>query len=446
MSANTKRKANPQEERKVSNNGALYRFSSLNPQTTRFEFGGPWGASALLLVMPLLTLHFAYECDGIHSCTFFPELGQMHWTFENLIDYQAILAYLAWVAYLIALFHLLPGKSVEGTTLRTGKRLRYKLNGLKTFYTTLGLCAGVVITFGHSPFLFIPRHFLGIVFASILFSFVVGFLLYAKSFGSQALLALPGNSGNMVYDYFIGRELNPRLGDLDLKCFSELRPGLIGWALINFSFACQQYEVMGRVTNSMILVNLFELWYVFDAIYNEPAILSTMDITSDGFGWMLVCADYSWVPLNYTLHTRYLAVYPNDLGAVAMAAILTLHLGSYYVFRAANSQKHQFRHNPESADVQGLKYLQTQSGSKLLISGYWGVARHINYLADWTMSFAWSLPCGFGGLCPYFYPIYFAFLLLHREGRDHEKCHAKYGKDWEKYCKIVKWRILPGIY
>lgn len=33
----------------------------------------------------------------------------------------------------------------------------------------------------------------------------------------------------MVYDFFKGRELNPRLKDFDLKFFCEMRPGLIGW-------------------------------------------------------------------------------------------------------------------------------------------------------------------------------------------------------------------------
>ncbi|ORX70394.1 ERG4/ERG24 ergosterol biosynthesis protein [Basidiobolus meristosporus CBS 931.73] len=424
----------------------MYRFTELNPRTSHYEFMGPIGATLLLLFMPLLTLHFAFECDGLNSCSFFQF---NYWSLRSLFDYKAALAYLGWVAYLVCLFFLLPGDWVDGTTLRNGKKLQYKINALYTFYTTTGICILVLLVFGHHPFLFIPRHLVGLVGASICFSFIGGAFLYIRTFlYNDSLMALPGNTGNVVYDYFIGRELNPRIfGDLDLKCFSELRPGLIGWALINFSFACQQYENLGgRVTNSMILVNFFELWYVFDATYNESSVLSTMDIVSDGFGWMLVCADYSWVPMNYTLHTRYLAVYPIDLGLPAMLGIVALHLSSYYLFRAANTQKHQFRNHPNSPQVQGLRFLRTKSGSRLLISGYWGVARHFNYLADWLMSVAWSLPCGFNGLCPYFYPIYFAMLLLHRENRDHDKCLAKYGPDWEEYCKLVKWRILPGIY
>ena len=29
-----------------------------------------------------------------------------------------------------------------------------------------------------------------------------------------------------------------------------------------------------------------------------------------------------------------------------------------------------------------------------MISGWWGIARHINYVGDWTMAWSWCLPCG----------------------------------------------------
>lgn len=37
------------------------------------------------------------------------------------------------------------------------------------------------------------------------------------------------SAGYLVYDFFTGHELNPRIGSFDLKYFCELRPGLIGW-------------------------------------------------------------------------------------------------------------------------------------------------------------------------------------------------------------------------
>jgi protein-S-isoprenylcysteine O-methyltransferase Ste14 len=62
------------------------------------------------------------------------------------------------------------------------------------------------------------------------------------------------------------------------------------------------------------------------------------------------------------------------------------------------------------------------------------------------MAVAWCLPCGFKSIIPYFYPIYFAVLLIHRSLRDDEACHEKYGDDWLKYKKIVPYRFFPGIW
>ena len=80
------------------------------------------------------------------------------------------------------------------------------------------------------------------------------------------------------------------------------------------------------------------------------------------------------------------------------------------------------------------------------MSGFWGWSRHFNYVGDILMALSWSLPCLFDSILPYFYPIYFAILLIHRERRDNKFCSKKYGTDWDRYCERVRWRIIPGIY
>lgn len=42
-------------------------------------------------------------------------------------------------------------------------------------------------------------------------------------------------------------------------------------------------------------------FYVWDALYAERAILTTMDVTTDGFGFMLAFGDLAWVPFIYSL-------------------------------------------------------------------------------------------------------------------------------------------------
>jgi len=44
--------------------------------------------------------------------------------------------------------------------------------------------------------------------------------------------------------------------------------------------------------------------------------------------------------------------------------------------------------------IAGLKTLETESGRKLLISGWWGWSRHPNYFGDLIMALSWSLLTG----------------------------------------------------
>lgn len=292
----------------------------------------------------------------------------------------------------------------------------------------------------------VHTHFLPLLTGAIVFAFALSGYLFLSSYRPGRLLAVGGDTRSGVYNFFIGRELNPRLGTLDLKQFCELQPGLILWLLLDWSFAAAQYAQEGRVRPSMLLVCLFQSLYIFDALACESAILTTMDITTDGFGFMLAFGDLVWVPFTYCLQARYLLEHPVALSPAALVCIVALQGVGYAVFRGANSQKDAFRRDPTHPSVAHLQSMATQRGTRLIISGWWGRARHINYFGDWLMAWAWCLPCGFNSVIPYFYVVYFGVLLLHRERRDEEACRAKYGADWERYCELVPWRIIPYVY
>lgn len=342
----------------------------------------------------------------------------------------------------MALERVLPGKVVEGAILKTGERLKYRLNGHLAFWASLA-----VIAIGRSQFslTWVYDNYLQLITATTVFSFFLSAYLFLSSYIGHKLLADGGVSGNIVYDFFIGRELNPRLGSFDLKCFCELRPGLIGWVVINLGMACKQYDLHGSVSISMVLVNLFQGLYVWDALFHERSILTTMDITTDGFGFMLVFGDLAWVPCTYTLQARYLVTHDPGLGVAMSLLIVALKIFGYTVFRGANSEKDSFRRDPSAPGVAHLQYMKTQRGTNLIISGYWGLARKINYTGDWCMGLAWCLCCGFQSIIPYFYSIYFGVLLVHRAIRDDGFCADKYGSDWAKYKKNVPYVFIPGI-
>ncbi|KAF9448326.1 ERG4/ERG24 ergosterol biosynthesis protein [Macrolepiota fuliginosa MF-IS2] len=424
----------------------------MNPPTTHYEFFGPPGALLVTLTVPAFSYALFFGCNDANGClpyfTSEPILAavtDLNW-WASLWDTQAALIYLAWYAFCVLSWVILPGDWVEGTTLRDGGKKKYKINAFSTFLLALGITSGIILNYGPESFTILYEKWVGFLTASILMSVVQALYVYAFSFRSGALLALGGNSGNFIYDFFIGRELNPSIGSFDIKSFNELRPGLILWVLINISMACEQAVRRGglaNVTDSMWLVLAFQFWYVADGLYNEPALFTTMDITTDGFGFMLAVGDLVWVPFTYSLQARYLAFHPVELGTVRTLAIIGVNLFGYWIFRTANNEKNEFRNgkNPKN-----LKFMETKRGTKLLTSGWWGLSQHPNYLGDLVMAFAWSLPTLFDTPITYFYVCYFTVLLMHRQRRDDEACQQKYGDDWNKYKKLVPYRIFPYIY
>ena len=84
--------------------------------------------------------------------------------------------------------------------------------------------------------------------------------------------------------------------------------------------------------------------------------------------------------------------------------------------------------------------------SLLLLSGYWGLARHFHYVPEILGAFCWTVPALFNDVLAYFYVIFLTILLTDRALRDDNRCAAKYGADWELYKKKVPYRILPGIF
>jgi protein-S-isoprenylcysteine O-methyltransferase Ste14 len=162
---------------------------------------------------------------------------------------------------------------------------------------------------------------------------------------------------------------------------------------------------------------------------------------------MLCWGDLVWVPFVYSLQAHYLVTHTHEFSTAATVGLVLLNLTGYAIFRTSNIQKHRFRRDP-SRPIWGRapSYIRTASGALLLTSGWWGVARHLNYFGDLLMGLAWCVATGVERPLPYFYIAYFMILLVHRERRDHHMCLSKYGPDWEAYCRQVPWRIVPGLY
>ena len=437
-----------------------------------YEFGGPVGTLVNIIFLPLLVLLLLHWADvGYVDLSFLEGFtnGKRFW--DAFLDspvlcpgcndttrlWRCTRNVLLWFLLQVVLERFLPCQIVKGAPVKGDKdnRLSYRMNGHLAFWTTCLLLELGYPTyhtesgywqFGRVPLSTVYDDMPVYAFVSSVLCFLFSLYLYWSSFiGKDKILADPGNSGNAVYDFWMGRELNPRWGSFDWKVICELRPGLIGWMFLNLACLYQQYQNLGYVTGSMVLINLFQAVYVWDSMYQEPAILTTMDIVSDGFGFMLCFGDLAWLPFSYSLQARYLVHHDPHLSYMALAGVFGVYCFGFAFFRGANGQKDAFRKNPDDPALSHLKYLQTKRGTRLLTSGYWGMARKINYTGDYIMGVSWCLTAGFGSIVPYFYAIYFAVLLVHRSERDDKLCQEKYGDDWNTYKKMVPYRFVPGI-
>ncbi|WYZ45073.1 hypothetical protein EsH8_VIII_000389 [Colletotrichum jinshuiense] len=477
----------------------------------KYEFGGPPGAAAIVFGLPVLMNVFFLACNDVSGCPAPALLDLRTLTWEKLKTQipwpqDGIWGFVSWnvtgwvlAYYLVSLvlYRVLPAHEVYGSKLlESGRPLKYRFNAFQTTLVELAACAVGTYVYGanFAVWTFITDNYLQILTANIILSYIISTWVYITSFsvkpGNPGMreLARGGHTGSLIYDYYIGRELNPRvtlpfIGEVDIKAWLEMRPGLTGWVLLDLAFVAKQYRTYGYISDSIIFVTAVQSYYVLEGQYAEAGLLGMMDITTDGLGFMLSFGDIVWVPFLYSTQCRYLSVYPVHLGWTGLAAVSVIFALGVYIFRASNAQKNAFRTDPNHPRFANMSYLQTKRGTRLLTSGWWGVSRHINYLGDWLQSSPFTLPTGVSGylilptgsvvatgaagatttmldgrevvqgaargwgmLFTYFYAAWFAFLLIHREGRDNAACQEKYGDDWDKYKKIVKWKIVPGIY
>lgn len=348
-------------------------------------------------------------------------------------------ATLMFVGFMIVMFvgtMFLPGKVHQGCLLSDGDRKSYKLNGLLLFIVTT--CAIALLTqVFHLSLAPLHTYFWSLFIVANLFAFTLTGILYAKA--KHQSINIPRN---IVKELWFGVELNPTWLGVDLKMFAY-QPSLIGLGLLNATFAYVQYEKYGEISTQMLMFQGFWWSYLASHYYYEEFMLSTWDIIAEKFGFMLVWGDLLLVPFFYSIIGWYVVDRTEPMSLSTVVSISLLYLIGLAIFRGANAQKHQFKKNPNAA-IWG-KPAQTLEG-KLLISGWWGIGRKLNYTGEICVYFALALTSGFNSFIPYLLPLWLCLLLPHRAWRDEQRCQKKYGSLWDAYCAKVRFRMLPFVY
>ena len=344
---------------------------------------------------------------------------------------EAATILLVFVGILFAGSKALPGQEVALTDAEGALRT-CKLNGVTLYLITVlaVLFAQISPRFSLSV---LHTHFAALFVVANVFAFALSGWLYWR--GARAA----STSTGFWRGFVLGRDFNPALFGVDLKLFSY-RPSLIALALFNLSFLVVQYETYGEITRAMALYQIFTFVYVLNYFQFEYGMIYTWDILSERFGLMLVWGNFVLVPFFYCLGGWWLVHAPDSLSNTTAIYLILLFALGFWLFRGANQQKHRFKQDPKSA-IWG-RPAESLDG-RLLVSGFWGLGRHLNYTGEICVYMAFILTTGFQSWLPYLLPLWLIGLLWHRARRDERRCRAKYGELWTRYTERVRFAMLP---
>jgi 7-dehydrocholesterol reductase len=378
------------------------------------------------------------------------------WPWTSKRAWQLLGSYAAFEAFLQM---YLPGKEFRATTTSNGNVPVYKANGVQSLVVTVVaffLCWRFDLTSPKEVYDLFGELLAGMAIFSIFFCVFLQIKGHVSPTDEDS-----GSCGNHVYDFWWGMELYPKLFGLNIKQFTNCRFGMMAWAVLPVIFACYQYERDGFLADSVAVTTLLMSVYNFKFFLWETGYFNSMDIQHDRAGYYICWGCLVWVPAVYASPALYVAsVAPAvTLGRDVSALIAVLGLLSIWInydsdvqrqeFRASGGKKLVWGKQPQivTAEYKVMKHGKWETKKSLLLaSGWWGLARHFHYLPEIAASFFWTAPALFGKLPPYLYVIFLTLLLIDRSIRDDKRCSAKYGKHWVKYCELVPYKIVPGIF
>ncbi|KZF20723.1 delta(24(24(1)))-sterol reductase [Xylona heveae TC161] len=436
-----------------------------------FEFGGSWGVTAMMLGFPCLMWYMWIGATFYDGHLPLPQDGQ---TFVEFLKHLGHLVYegafptaKAWVMYWTffifegACYLLLPGVWTKGKPLphEGGKQLPYYCSGMWSWYTTIVVALVLHVT-GLFKLYTIIDEFGPLMSVAILTGFLVSFVAYFSALfrGAQHRM-----TGYPIYDFFMGAELNPRMfGILDFKMFFEVRLPWFILFLVSLGAAARQYELYGYVSGEVGFLLMAHFLYANACSKGEELIVTTWDMYYEKWGFMLIFWNLAGVPLSYCHCTIYLANHhPSEYhwNRVFLVGLYAMYLFVYWVWDTTNSQKNQFRHQERGTlmnrktfpqlpyrRIENPKTIKTATGDSILVDGWYGKARKVHYSCDLFFALTWGLITGFNSPFPWFYPLFFAVMIIHRATRDIQRCEAKYGEAWQEYKRQVPYLFIPYVF
>ncbi len=350
----------------------------------------------------------------------------------------------AGVYAIVTILHIIiPARTVDGYVIdpATQQPFRYRLNGLIVYWLTIGLWA-LACSSGWLAWDF---------FWTTRFEGLAGACVFGLLFTFGVVLTAPRTEKGLLADLFLGRAANPQWlgGRVDAKMWLYLIGAtMLGLNVYSFAMHHQLAFPDDPSPGITLYVALFT-FFLSEYLFFERVHLYTYDFFAERVGFKLGWGCLLFYPYFYAVGVWSTADLPNPhMPAGVLTAAALLFFVGWSLARGANMQKYLFKRDPAAKFLSFIEPKALTDGDhKLLVSGFWGVARHVNYLGEFLMAIGLTLALGYPDhIGPSLYPLYYIALLVPRQIDDDRRCAEKYKGLWSEYVKRVPYRIVPGVY
>ncbi|CAH0384855.1 unnamed protein product [Bemisia tabaci] len=372
----------------------------------------------------------------------------------NAQAWTILFMYVLWVLLSLKI----PSSTVTGPALPSGFEPQFKANGILFFWSTLALFGGVFLSrpdWALAIHGLIPELFGAINITAFLLC--LWLLVKGKLFPEEAPEDGADTAGSLLFDFYRGVELHPTFLGVSVKQLVICRFGVMGWMLLSLVYFVAAIQLRG-FSYPFFVSALVQLVYTLKfSLYESAGYFDSIDIAFDRAGYYLIWGSMVWMPGFYGLHAYNFVSNPPITSPFLSLFYLILGIGAIVLEYRIDYEKYLVRSSTsptimmygKPAEVIHAEYTD-QNGkkrtSRLVASGFWGLARHLNYVFEVIIYVSITAPGFSSGLIPFLLPSFMIILLLHRLYRDEQKCKKKYGKYWELYCSKVPYRLIPWIY
>ena len=259
----------------------------------------------------------------------------------------------------------------------------------------------------------------------------------------------------LIHEFYRGIELHPRILGFDIKQFTNARVGMLYWCITPLAFYFVSLDKWGYnpgFTVHFILQSIYATKFYFG---EWEYLTQTLDNTVDRAGYYLCAGSPTYIPALCLFPTFFMVAHPPLVSDFTAWLDFTVGIVFIVLEFLVDHQKTEFRRTDGKCLVWGKppKYIEAEyetsvgkKRNKLLISGFWGKARHMNYLCDIMVGLCTNLVGYHYGIWPFVYNLFIHSLIIHRLTRDEYKCRMKYGQAYERYCRVVPYRLIPGVF